>query len=103
MANYAKIAQYVGSMVGKSFKSKCEFTNEMLNASTSSKTNSIGNTRNTLFYKGEKLIGEIHSDNNYRYSVFATDHRQNINYINLMKAKYASFFSHSQLIMVLIS
>lgn len=80
MADYAKIAQYVGSRVGKSFKSKCEFTDEMLNASTSSKTNSTGDTRNTLFYKGDKLIGEIHSDANNQYSVFATDHRQNVDY-----------------------
>ena len=80
MTDYAKIAEYVGSMVGKSFKSKCEFTDEMLRLSTSSKSNNTNGTYNTLFYKNEKLIGEIHSDSNNQYSVFATDHRQNVNY-----------------------
>ena len=80
MTDYGKIAQYVGSMVGNSFKSKSEFTDEMLNSSTSSKTNSTGDTRNTLFYKDGELIGEMHLDNNDKYSVFATDHREDINY-----------------------
>ena len=80
MTDYTKIAQHVGSMVGKTFKSKCEFTDEMLNASTSTQTNRTGNTRNTLFYKNDKLIGEIHSDSTNQYSVFATDHRINANY-----------------------